>query len=583
MTTFGQILSWLKCRWPIVALLLISGCLNFYHLDWGLPNGATSWAYDALTPIASLKLGYYVLKAQLCPWGHYPAGHLLLLGAVNAPYIGYLFLTGQFGSPSREYPFGFADPERDLTTLFLMDRAVSALMGVGIVLIIYLLASRKFGKLAGLVSGASIALNTIFIYHSHTTNVDIPYLFWMMLSLYFFDRALESGQLRDFVLLSVFAAVSLCTKEIVVGVLVGMVIPLIWVVLRGRRLKELGVLGVVRAIADKRLLIGLAAFLITVGLVGCAVMGIGYWVAKFTWAMPQTKGSPALGSGQIENDVSLIPEIAREIAAPFGLPLAVLLVIGAVWSSVRLRARVWPYLILIASYYLVLQRNWCDHHYRFSMPQSIFVALLGAPLIAYLIQGRVPSSGERSTRVNRVLRLAPVKAVVCVVIAGVFGYTVIHGATLPWLLSHDPRYSAEAWLEQNTKEGQTIELLTGVESPRPPKWMTVLKIEDPEQRSPEKIAARGSDFVAVSGIWFDFKICLQDPSGKMVPLLKLFDFGALGYECAAMFKTQPFLDIPVSHSSTNPLIIIYRRSKHEPTPLKVRMTEAPPSTSGQLR
>ncbi|MBN2208796.1 MAG: glycosyltransferase family 39 protein [Candidatus Coatesbacteria bacterium] len=559
MNAVAHVLSWLRCKWPIVALLLISGALNFYHLDWGLPNGAVSWAHDAITPTGPLYTAYTIANSQF--WrSRYPAGHHVLLLAIDAPYIAYLHLKGAFGSFATDYPYGFSDPERSLTVLFLADRAVSAIMGVGIVLLLYLIGRRRSGELAGLFSAAAIALNVIFIYHSHTTNVDIPYLFWMMLALYFFDRALESGELRHFVLLSLFGAVSLCTKESVVGVLVGMAIPLVWVVLRERRWKGHGVVGIARVIGDKRLLTGLATFLITFGLVGCSLTGVGYWFAKYGWAMANVEGSIA-HSEQGIRDLVKLPGIANDVVRSFGLPLCLFLFIGAIWACLKRGERATSYLVLMVSYYLVFQRNYWDA-IRFSMPQMVFLALLGAPFIAYLIQGRIPFTDALSLRANRVLRLAPARAMVRVIVAGVLGYTVLHAATLPWLLSRDSRYAAEAWLQKNARKGQTIEFLSPFSIPifRPPQWMTVRIVADPKDMTPEKLAASGADLLAVDAEGFAPERCPDEFRSIVGPMAKALESGESGYERAAVLKTRPLLDIPLSHYTINPLIVIYRKS-----------------------
>jgi len=562
MNRIDRIAFWLRGSWPIVVLLLVSAALNFYHLDWGLPNGATSWAWDANTPVSPLRMAYLISRCQFY-FSKYPVAHNVLLLGLSAPYIAYIHMNGEFKDPVKEYPYGFSDPERSLAILFLIDRAVSALMGVGIVLLLYLIGRRRFGELAGLISAAAIALNVIFIYHSHTTNVDIPYLFWMMVALYFFDRALESGELKHFVLLSVFAAISLCTKESVVGVLVGMVIPLAWVVLRGRRWKGLGVIGVIQAIADKRLLIGLATFLIAFGLVGCAVPGLGYWFAKLSWASPQfeVSGEHVVRTGAAIKDLRIMATIFGYVSRSFGIPMSALLWLGALCLIIGSWRHIWPYMILSVSYYVVFLRNWTSSSYRFSMPQFIFLALIGAPLIAYIIQGRIPFPGRTTAVANRILRLGAVRATARVLIVGVFSYSLLYAATMPWLLSHDARYAAEAWLENNAQKGQTIELLMGeISSPRPPQWMTTVKLDKKRDRTPEAVATRGSDFMIMSGLQLTPQQYPKHFHFDILPVVKALESGALGYERVAMFKTRPFIDIPLSHSTINPLIVIYKRT-----------------------
>ncbi|MBN1592355.1 MAG: glycosyltransferase family 39 protein [Candidatus Coatesbacteria bacterium] len=564
-------LSLAKRRWPIILLLLMSGTLNFYHLSWGVPSISGSWAYDTLEAKGPLAMAYSISHGEFW-FSRYPAGHHLMLLAVNGPYLLYLKLVGGLSELSLQFPYGFDNPERRLSTLLLINRAVSALTGMGIVLLIYLLGRRLFGELSGLIAAAAIALNVIFIYHSHTVNTDVPYVFWMLLMLHFFVRALDSGELRNFVLLSIFAAIALCTKESVYGVLTGTALSLLVAAFRGKSLRSLGTMGIIRTAFDRRHLIGLGIFILVVAIISCFASGVGYWFAKYDWVVDQMQVSRTVYPHSSSIDVIKISGILSDISEAFGYPLAILLFAGAIWTFLRYWRKSWPFLAPIICYYLVFQRNYWDA-YRFSMPQMVFLALLGAPLIACLIRGGSRSGDGDNSAAIKLLQRAPLRAILRVAVAGVFGFTALHAATLPWLLENDSKYAAEAWLRQNTKPGETIEILFEMSCPRVPDWLTAFYPEYMEDRTPETaaklVAARRSDYIVVPGGRLKPDEYPQDFGGIRAPIarrlmekiVEWLESGSSGYERAAIFKTKPLLDIPVSHDTINPLIVIYRKKQ----------------------
>src|SRR6266852_1676845 len=131
-------------RW-LAAVLLISLCINTVGLRWGLPNDNTTWAADAFQPMAPMAIGKHALGGE--PWNSgwfyfkYPLGHPLLLLAAQAPYLLWQLGTGQLHAPKSTYPYGFRNPERALSGLALITRAVSVLMGVGLVGLAYHIAA----------------------------------------------------------------------------------------------------------------------------------------------------------------------------------------------------------------------------------------------------------------------------------------------------------------------------------------------------------------------------------------------------------------------------------------------------------
>ncbi len=57
------------------------------------------------------------------------------------------------------------------------------------------------------------ALVTPFVYYAKTANLDVPYLFWFLASLYFYLRLRASGRARDYLLFALTAVFAVCTKD----------------------------------------------------------------------------------------------------------------------------------------------------------------------------------------------------------------------------------------------------------------------------------------------------------------------------------------------------------------------------------
>ena len=86
-------------------------------------------------------------------------------------------------------------------------------MAAGMVAAACVCGTRAFGRRAGLIAAAIVALAAPFVYYAKTANVDVPYLFWWALSMVFYLRLLETGRTRDYVAFAAAATLSVCTKD----------------------------------------------------------------------------------------------------------------------------------------------------------------------------------------------------------------------------------------------------------------------------------------------------------------------------------------------------------------------------------
>ncbi len=210
-------------------LITISAAIFWTRIDWGLPSTFTNRLYfqslSALqsrverikryggevrpkvpqtavprswyNPIRSYHPDeYFVIKSlagmnpKRCDFNPrqfsiggaylYPLGALLL----GLSKLNLITLTSDLG-------FYFLHPE-EIARFYLTGRFVSAFFGIGVVILTYLLTLRIWGeKSAGLIAGLLVSFSPLLVLNTHYMYVDIPGLFWIMLTLYLGVRFLQ--------------------------------------------------------------------------------------------------------------------------------------------------------------------------------------------------------------------------------------------------------------------------------------------------------------------------------------------------------------------------------------------------------
>ncbi|MGH2536595.1 MAG: ArnT family glycosyltransferase [Candidatus Promineifilaceae bacterium] len=171
----------------LAAVLLIALGLRLWGLGFGLPN-LYHPDEDALVmpAIQMIKTGD-LLPSRL----EYGSLHIYSLAAVSAVVFVLLARAGLVVEPAElplyergSYPAVYAYPQ-----FFLAARLVSAVMGVGVVLLTYLLARRLAGRRVGLLAAGMAAVLPLLVIHSHYATPDMPLTFLVLLTLYLLLRA----------------------------------------------------------------------------------------------------------------------------------------------------------------------------------------------------------------------------------------------------------------------------------------------------------------------------------------------------------------------------------------------------------
>jgi 4-amino-4-deoxy-L-arabinose transferase-like glycosyltransferase len=534
---------------PIVLVMTLSFAFNALGITWGLPN-YVDWAQDSM----ALETLDAIARRFANGWfDKYPPVHYAVLAVFYTPYIGYLLLSGGLESPHKVFPYGFADPLSALTHLILIARIVSALMSVGIVLLVYVTVCELFDRRAALLSALIVTLCYPLVYYAHNANVEVPYLFWALLGIYYFLRVLQNGRLKYYVLFALFGTLAICTKDQAYGLFLLSPLAIVWIRSTETSHGSSRPSALANLVLDKRLLI-------------CAIVAAATFVVAHNIPLNFSgfRGHIQwITGGGSEPYVSYAPTVAgrlqlfwatgTQMAESLTLPLFGLCVAGAIYCTIKFPRYTLPLLFLAASYYLTFINVVRYQRLRFVLPMSIILAFFGGKLLAEIWR-RGPWAKLR-------------RVAVCLV----FAYAALYPIQLDLLLmGGDSRYAAELWMRERFRRGAIVEtfapsyLHLAWYYPRFPSWIKVRVGKYPpgaewipQETSPQKVrfpnlylGREAPDYIVLKFFPangnFDQKSVFSD----------LFQ-GALGYTWVATFGTSTI--VPIDGLTINPRIDIFER------------------------
>jgi 4-amino-4-deoxy-L-arabinose transferase-like glycosyltransferase len=191
----------------VARLVLAYAVAQLAVVGWDLPN-AISWENDGVAPRDFLRG-----VVENLTWGHahrYPLFHNLVLLLWCSPVLLGFALAGAWTVPAITARV-LSVPCMTLVSVFV--RLLHVGMGACALLVLARIGRRLFGRVAGRFTLLCAMSCLTISYYARTSNLDGPYVFWTVLA---FDRVLdvlERGEQRDYVLLGVFVAASVATKD----------------------------------------------------------------------------------------------------------------------------------------------------------------------------------------------------------------------------------------------------------------------------------------------------------------------------------------------------------------------------------
>jgi hypothetical protein len=478
--------------WVLAAVLV----LHAVGLGWGLP-ASDGWDNDGVAPRDFLA----GLVETFSPgqFYTYPPVHLALLGVVTAPVTLLALAYAPTLAPDDVVHEILRVPY--MTAIAYAARLVSLAMSLGIVWAVAKMAEELRGHKAGWCAAAFVAVNVSFTYYAHTSNLDVPYLFWGCLALLALLRAVVRHEPRRLRRWGVLAALAVGTKDQAYALFL-LSVPAalgLWLWLDPR------------ARASARLVLREAALGVAsaFGLL-LVVDGPLYNPAGFRARLHFLLGPASQPYAEYSNDWTGRGEVIRDLLLHFDryYPAAfgVLVVLGLALLVRDDRRRpgylvggLLPLLCIVSftvAFNCLARRT--DH--RFALPQTMLAGVYGGvALEALLVRPRWP----------------PARWLARLAVGAAFAVALYAAADVDANLLLDPRYDAEAWLRDHVGPGDRIETYgLNVYMPRFPAIARVTRVgPGPEDhRSPmpgvdEELApygdasARGPAYIVVSEGW----------------------------------------------------------------------------------
>ncbi len=423
-------------RSPLFWILAAAAGLRFAGLAWGLP-AADGWDDDGFAPRNFLTALALTWKSG--SFFTYPPLHALVLALPSLPVAAWALAHAPSLGP-HDVIMTITQPVY-MTIFAVLGRLISLAMSLGIIWTVGEMAKLVAGRRAGLFAAGATALNFALTYYGQVSNLDVPYLFWGLLSLLWFMRAVADEAPRRFWPAALFAAAAVATKDQAYALFL-LSLPLFltaW--FAGERWPRAHAAQVVRHLLPAAL-VALALLLLLDGAI-TNPSGFVRRLAFLTGPASRDYAEYAAGSAGWP---ALAGDMLRYFTANYGLATLALAVGGLVlhWRRAQGPARLAGLLpvLAIASFTLCFNFIALRTDDRFLMPQGVLSAFyigLAAEALAFAAHDRLRQSGRVFLAVTALLALHW-----CI---------AIHAAML-----QDPRYDAEDWLAAHARPGDAIEI-----------------------------------------------------------------------------------------------------------------------------
>jgi len=503
-------------RSPMFWILLLAAGLRLAGLAWGLP-AADGWDDDGFAPRNFLTA--LALTWKPGAYFTYPPLHALLLALPSLPVVAWALAHAPSLSP-HDVIATITQPQY-MTYFAVLGRLAGLAMSLGVIWTIAEMARLVAGRRAGLFAAGACALNFTLTYYGQVSNLDVPYLFWGLLSLLWCMRAVMEKAPRRFWLAALFAAAAIATKDQAYALFL-LSLPLfvlLWFV--SDRWPRANAGQVMKALLPA----AIVALLLLL-LVDGALTNAGGFVRRIAFlAGPASRDYAEYVRGP-NGWLALLADMLGHFARGYGLLPMALAAAGLGLHFYRTKGvqRLAGALPLLAAISFTVCFNFAALRSddRFLMPQGVLAAFyigIAADVLAFAAQDRLRLVGRALLAVTALLALHW-----CV---------AVNAALLM-----DPRYDAEAWLAAHMKPGDTIETYgQNCFLPRFPQQALVTRIGQTDlrlrnplpgvtERQEPFIAPRQSRFIVLSLAWARRYLRAGVPlgAGRIYPPLQQADF-----------------------------------------------------------
>ena len=397
-------------KWLLILILITSFALNFWGIDWGLPE---RWHPDEMVEKAELMYEHRVPDHNFHAYGSLPFYQIVAFSVWPVD-----IWQNWFGWHSFEV--------RAMNTWWA--RFISVVMATGIVWLVYGLGKKLFDRRAALISAGLMAISMGLVNLAHFATADIPSLFWSMLAAYFAVKVWREGAKKNYILAGFFAGAAAAVR-FVGGILILSLLAAHFLRKKEKRSFDDLVWGAASSMLA--FMIGDASMLFS----PCTFM-VGFIKENFFDALRNAGGSRAF-----------TPLIIEFINAA-GWPIAVLsmtslfFTLWLIWKP-RFRKEVLLIMSMVVPYYMVIGGMYVSN-LRYAVPLLPFVLLLVGKMFSVFVW-QLPKIQKTVWRL---------------VLFGTIVYSLLYVIAADMSFTGDSRYLLQDWLRNNVNAGDSLELTT---------------------------------------------------------------------------------------------------------------------------
>ncbi len=311
----------LSVRRALIFLIIVGALLRILGVGHGL-SGGNIYHPDEPKHVLYLQKyisGDYTITRHICVG--YPTFHIHLAEWI---YRGLRFMA---------HTIGYRDWEMDWMGLYLMARLMLVVMSTATIYFIYRIGTFLFNPAVGLLSSLFFAIHPFSISLTHFVMGDTVMVFFAVISVVYFSRALKEDSLHNYLLGGIFAGFSTASKYN--GILIIM-------------------LGIFPLFCRRNRAISLRLLMLVAGCVLGFVIGTpGMFLGFKEEIRSIIKLLNVTCSAGITSDVArwkqvlrAFPDIMGTFRHVFGLFFSLLSIISAIWVLVRKRTASYVFILL---------------------------------------------------------------------------------------------------------------------------------------------------------------------------------------------------------------------------------------------
>lgn len=411
----------------LALILTVAFLVRVWGIDFGLPQLETR--PDEIW-VVRIALGFFT--GDLNPhFFDYPTLYMYLVWFLYLVY----FLVGKMFGRFTGVDDLFFQLVVDPTTLHLIPRYLSAVMGTVTVLVLYFLVRNAIGTRVALMASWFLATNYLHTRESHFGKIDVAMTLLVTLAMSYIIKVLLTRRKRYYLTAGIFSGLAISTKYAALPIIVAFMVAHFCNYIRGKTVYHL------KALKDRKLHWGLTAVLVS-------------FLATTPFAV--------LGYEEFFRDVSYLIEVLREgylgivfgrgwwyhlrysLLLGMGWPVFVASLLGIVIMVRRHRPLALVTLSFVFVYYLTIGRS-PVRYVRYVVPLIPFFSLCAACFV------------ERSVRaLSRLIRgweeallllmsvLLPIPSLL----------SIIHVNRL--LSTPDSRLIASAWVNEHLETASSV-------------------------------------------------------------------------------------------------------------------------------